>query len=149
MHMVMKAIITLAALIVGMYKWLVILITGSFLITSCCNKSLPHTQMEEVKHVDISQIAKKIMGQKPEIIPNADGSLHLCVIRNAALDLRFMVLDNNGSLIYPVKRIRGTVKWYNISKLAIQIDPGHIGRSEANSDVQLIDLLNSDKEEKL
>jgi hypothetical protein len=133
-----------------MNKWIFLLTIVSFLTTSCCNKNIFSDQLEETEKIDIDQLAKKILGQKPEIIPNEEATLHLCIIRNAALDLRFMVLDNKGNIIYPVKRMRGTVKWHNNSQLAVQIDPGHIGRSEASSSAfQIIDLISKKKQEKI
>ena len=90
---------------------------------------------------DVVEYASSILESKPEIHPNGDSSLVLCLTHREPITW-YVVLNRQSEIIAEKSSVRGKVSWYSESSIQIMEEPGVIeDKSSKPSDhMRIIEL---------
>lgn len=119
----------------------------SFILINCRNTKEASESKEGFK-----TLALEKLGEKAEFKPNEDNSMVLCYKKIespklGAPSVAFFVYDNKSkSVIYEDKIDRGSVSWYDNTKLDLYYTPGIMREDQSRNDfIQVYDLITKEK----
>lgn len=98
------------------------------------------------------KMALEKLGEDYKCIPNEDNNYTLCVSSkkdesNSGMGASFFVVENNsGKIIFEESIDKGTVSWYNSSKLSLFYTPGIMRNDQTRDDFTFVyDLETKEK----
>lgn len=68
------------------------------------------------------------MGRKVTKTLSSDDKHILCVKQESSLLVSFMVISQEGDIVIPKKKVRGTVAWHTAQSIEVTIIPGVVDK---------------------